>query len=477
MKLTLINHACCKIQSDSIGILCDPWVDGPAFNFGWDLLIPTPMNFDEIMEGVSHVWISHEHPDHFSVPFLIRLAKTHKDKVVVLFQKTRDHRVLNFCQSQGLRVQELDDRVPTKLNGELSVICGVSDFYDSWLSISDGKTSILNLNDCHTRNDKDVEKIVKYIPRPDVLLSQFSYASWKGGRENSQYRAMAAQNKLEAMARQIRLLKPTFTVPFASMVYFSNEENNYLNDLVNTPQKAAMVIREAGCEPVVLYPGDGWQVDGANWDNSSALLRYEQQYAQLDKLPLRKPGTSASNEELQAAFKGYQERIFSKNSRWLIWLISRLSFLHAFEPVTVELTDTGALFSMSVLEGLRELKKGELVTDVKMHSSSFLFLLKNEFGFDTLMVNGRFESTTGGFSKMTKSLAIGSLNAMGLSLSPSLLYNFQVIIILLRILAGVLSKLKQSGTDKNGTQVNARETRQTTGAATQDHSHADLVRK
>jgi hypothetical protein len=77
-----------------------------------------------------------------------------------------------------------------------------------------------------------------------------------------------------------------------------------------------------------------------------------------------------------------------------------------------------------------------------MHSSSLLFLLKNEFGFDTLMVNGRFEATPEGFSKMTKSLAIGSLNAMGLSLSLRLLTNFKVIVILLKILSGVLDKIR-----------------------------------
>jgi len=453
MKLTLINHACLKIEAGSLGILCDPWVEGPAFNFGWDLLVATPMDFDQIMAAVSHVWISHEHPDHFSVPFLIRLAKTHKDKVTILFQKTRDKRVASFCQSQGLRVQELVDRVATKLNDQLTVICGVSDFYDSWLSISDGQNSILNLNDCHTRKDLDLEKIVKYIPQPSVLLTQFSYASWKGGKENAQYRALAAQQKLETVARQIRLLKPRYTIPFASLVYFSNQENSYLNDLVNTPQKTAMVIRESGSEPVLLYPGDSWQIEQKAPDNSSALKRYEELYGQLDKLPLRPAGMTAGLDEIKAAFAGYRQRIFAKNSRWLISLLSRLSFLHAFEPVIVELTDSKDLLSMSVVDGLVVLESAR-EADVKMHSSSFMFLLNNDFGFDTLMVNGRFETSTAGFSKMTKSLAIGSLNAMGLSLSLKLLFDFQVILILLRILAGVLSKLNESGASrKEGTET------------------------
>lgn len=446
MKLTFINHASCKVQTNTIGILMDTWMEGPAFNFGWDLLIPTPFSFDQIMEGVDYVWISHEHPDHFSVPFLIRLAKTHKDKVTILFQKTRDHRVVNFCAAQGLRYQELEDRVPTKLSEEVSVTCGVTDFYDSWLNISDGKDSILNLNDCHTRTDKDVtEKIIPYVPRPTLLLSQFSYASWKGGKENTHYRATAARQKLETLARQIRLLKPTYTFPFASMIYFSNVENSYMNDLVNTPAKAAMVISESGSNPIVLYPADSWELNSAH-DNSLALARYNKCYEEVTQLPLREPGKSANWSELTAAFEEYQSRVFAKNSKWLIQLVAMMKPLKAFQPLSIELYDIDTVLSFSVLNGMERISKKDLPDgpDMKMHSSSMMFILKNDFGFDTLMVNGRLETSRAGFSKMTKSLAIGSLNAMGLSLSPRLLLDFQVIVMLLNILAGVLSKLRQS---------------------------------
>lgn len=427
----------------------DTWFEGPAFNFGWDLLIPTPFSFDEIMEGVNYVWISHEHPDHFSVPFLIRLGKTHKDKVTILFQKTRDRRVVDFCASQGLKCQELEDRVTTKLSDEVSVTCGVTDFYDSWLSISDGKTSILNLNDCHTRSDKDIsEKILPYIPQPTLLLSQYSYASWKGGKENTHYRAAAARQKLETLARQIRLLRPKYTFPFASMVYFSNVENSYMNDLVNTPAKAAMVIAESGSKPIILYPADSWELESPH-DNDGALAKYAKCYENFGSLAYRDAGKSASWSELSTAFEEYRKRVFSKNSKWLIQLAAAMKPLNAFQPLTMELYDKDTLVSFSVLKGMTQIAKTSLAEapDMKMHSSSLMFILKNDFGFDTLMVNGRLETSRAGFSKMTKSLAIGSLNAMGMSLSPKLAMDFHVVVMLLNILAGVLSKLRQSEKD------------------------------
>jgi hypothetical protein len=44
---------------------------------------------------------------------------------------------------------------------------------------------------------------------------------------------------------------------------------------------------------------------------------------------------------------------------------------------------------------------------------------------------------------MTKSLAVGSLNAMGLAVSPKLVMNFKLIVMLLRRLAGVVRNMTQ----------------------------------
>ena len=49
-------------------------------------------------------------------------------------------------------------------------------------------------------------------------------------------------------------------------------------------------------------------------------------------------------------------------------------------------------------------------------------LHKNEFGFDTLTVNSNFECNQLGFSKIAKLMSLGSLNAMGISISFSFIF-------------------------------------------------------
>ena len=445
MRITLVNHACVKLTLGGVTILCDPWLSGAAFNNGWDLLIKTPMTLDEVMHGVTHIWVSHEHPDHFAPKFFIDIAPRYKS-IPVLFQETRDRRVKSFIEKQGFKVAELPDRRAQEI-GDAHVMCGVSEFYDSWLHVSDGTGAVLNLNDCAEGDDSELREIARLTGPIDLLLTQFSYAAWKGGRANAHFRELAAARKLETITAQVRALKPRHVVPFASFIYFSNEENFYLNDRINRPADAAGAVAAAGAEPVILFPGGTWTA-GQPHDDAPARAAYAKVYDHLAALPLRPPGESVPLERLEREFAAYRDGVFQRNSKFLIQVLRRLPLLGAFHPVTIRLTDLDRSVSVSIVDGFAACEAG--AEDVAMHSGSLSFIFNNAFGFDTLTVNGRFEATPEGFGKMTKSLAIGSLNAMGLAVSPKLVMNFKVVLMLLRRLAGVIRNMTQGGRTATG---------------------------
>ena len=77
-KLQFINHASYLYESNEFMLICDPWVEGLAFNGGWSLLDTTTSN-DKLVDKISsankplYIWYSHEHSDHFAVPFLKKL--------------------------------------------------------------------------------------------------------------------------------------------------------------------------------------------------------------------------------------------------------------------------------------------------------------------------------------------------------------------------------------------------------------------
>jgi hypothetical protein len=212
---------------------------------------------------------------------------------------------------------------------------------------------------------------------------------------------------------------------------------------VNTPRVAARAIHAAGSPPVVLYPGDAWEVGDPASGTAAALAQYDRRYGEMASLPLRPPGASVGVDELRSAFESYRARVFARNSRWLITLLSRLRPLGVFQPVIARLRDLDRTVAISVVSGFAEVPDYGRDADVALHSSSLLFVLKNEFGFDTLTVNGRFEASADGFAKTMRSFAVSSLNALGLSVSWRLLLSMRLVLILVRHLMGVLARLRR----------------------------------
>ena len=70
-QITFVNHASVKISNSETTILTDPWYEGHAFNQGWLLLHENKdSEVLKMLDDVNYIWISHEHPDHFSILFL-----------------------------------------------------------------------------------------------------------------------------------------------------------------------------------------------------------------------------------------------------------------------------------------------------------------------------------------------------------------------------------------------------------------------
>jgi len=68
--IEFVNHASVIISGEKTKVLSDPWYSLSAFHDGWNLIYE---NSDEdivkVLEKITHIWISHEHQDHFSISF------------------------------------------------------------------------------------------------------------------------------------------------------------------------------------------------------------------------------------------------------------------------------------------------------------------------------------------------------------------------------------------------------------------------
>ena len=85
-----------------------------------------------------------------------------------------------FSQARGFDVTELPDRREQTIGGVRS-ICGVSEFYDSWLHCATAAARSSTERLRRGRRGRVARDRAAHRPI-DVLLTQFSYAAWKGGR-------------------------------------------------------------------------------------------------------------------------------------------------------------------------------------------------------------------------------------------------------------------------------------------------------
>ena len=441
INIEFVNHASVLVNNNEVGILSDPWYSGSIFNKGWKLIYENKKVYiKEVLLRVNYIYISHEHPDHFNVHFFN--DDEFKDiilnnKIKILFQETRDKRVKNFLINKGYEVIECSDNKLIKLNKNLSIKINKHDFYDSSILVKLNDSNILNINDSPLREKDVLKRFAKKIGPIDILLTQFSYAAWKGGKNENKFRKLNANEKINNILLQANIIKPKYIIPFASYIFFSNYMNFYMNDEINSPKKVydelvnnkhrAIIMRPQESQNILTLKQDQYSIDF--WENKFKDLK-------LNKLDIY--DTKISLDNLNNEFLNYKKKFFKKNSYFFILILSKFKFLNLFQKINIFLIDHNQNYEFNIFSGLKIINTTN--SHIKMHSESLLFIFKNEFGYDTLTVNGCFEASFKNFSLVSKTLALGSLNAMGINLNLNVLFKFNIIFLFLNKLKKFVNK-------------------------------------
>ena len=427
--IELVNHASVIVSGEKTKLLSDPWYFLPAFHDGWNLIYEnSEKDIIKVLEKITHIWISHEHPDHFSIVFFKKYKELIRTKKIkILFQETKDKRVIKFLRYLNLEVIELKNRKNYNLDEKYSITCVKSGFYDSALIINVDGIKIFNLNDCPIESLDDIEKFKKKFGLCDVLLTQFSYAAWKGNKSNEEWAKNAAKNKINIIKNQANILNPKTVIPFASFIKFSNIKNSHLNKNSNYPDKIIEEINENEIKIVFLRPYEEQNLSKIEQDEKS-LIFWRNEIIRSNNNQLNVYKKRIDLEELNVSFLKYKKRIFDKNSFLMIKLISLVPFIKPFEKIVIYVEDIEKSIIFDFFS--EKLITTQLNYDISLSSESLDFIFNNSFGFDTLTVNGCFETgNKDGFEKATKLLAIENLNNLGIHFNFSIFLNLKIFFI------------------------------------------------
>jgi len=416
MQLEFVGHASVLLRRDPVHLLCDPWLDGAVFDNGWALL-SAPVFRPEDFASVTHLWFSHEHPDHFNVRTLNMIPEPLRARITVLFHASADRKVVKHCEKMGFgKIIELEPGQWLSLAPGFDIRCDIwhdSDGDDSWLLVRTPEGTLLNLNDCMVVTEEQLATLRASTGDVDVLLTQFSISSWDGNAEELDRRKAGAQAMLDKLVRQTRGLHAKHVVPFASFVWFCHAENAYMNAAIRPVSDAAdMLLTQTDAQPVVLYPGDSWTV-GETHDSSAAIARYAADFASL---PARTPqaSTSADLPTLQQAAERFGKAVKQDRSRLRLRLHAarinarqqlrvpgRSPLLNAVaavsdelmlrvRPARIWLTDHKISLEYSLLYDLQPVSYAREECDIELSSAALLFAFKFLWGGETLQINGRF---------------------------------------------------------------------------------------
>jgi hypothetical protein len=385
MKIEFVNHSSFIVEYNSIRIICDPWLEGSVFNNGWDLIAPTKFAYEDF-QNIQYIWFSHEHPDHFFPPNIKKIPPTCRQQIVVLFQATDDKRVVDWCRKQGFKdVIELKPNQWLSLAPQFEVLCEHFDEGDSWICFRSDRHVYLNTNDCGIRNKNQALRLKLKVKKVDLLLTQFSYAYWAGNPDQRAYRKKIADEKLEWMKFQCDIFEAPYIIPIASYIYFSHEENHYLNDEINTARKTYDYLKaNTRTEPVILYNGEIWTY-GTPHDSEGAIEKY--------RLDLERAGQNLhhaihtiSKEEMQKQAEKFLGEL-KKNNRFYL-----KSFL---KETNLYVRDYQQAYNMS-LSAFKITDLTEEKCDISLTSENLSFCFQHSYGLDTTQINGRLRKPAGG---------------------------------------------------------------------------------
>jgi hypothetical protein len=258
MFLTTIGHATLSLSErrDSAPLLLtDPWILGSCYWRSWWLeRYPSPEQIERA-RSAAHVYLTHEHPDHFHTPSIRRIGK---GPLYLVPELTRDA-MGGYLREHGFRASTLPAGVWTPLSAEVRVLSVPTVGNDSMLLIDTPHALIANANDARPSPDqllllRRARRAVSGAKRC-VLLASYSSAGISSSLYRNGRRLDFAGG--DRHARYVMLLARALDadsyIPFASHVRFERPDTRWANAFRVSVHDVRKVLTREGIDVLPPY--------------------------------------------------------------------------------------------------------------------------------------------------------------------------------------------------------------------------------
>ena len=168
------------VETDAGSILCDPWFL-PAFHGSWFVFPRNDRLSDDLLERIEHadfLYVTHLHADHHDEPWLREHLRREIPILLPGFPTREQQRTLQalgfteFIRTVDGEEMELAPGLTIAIHTEVSITDGPGG--DSAMMVSDGRSRLVNQNDCRTT---DLDALRSHGP-VDLHWLQYSGAIW-----------------------------------------------------------------------------------------------------------------------------------------------------------------------------------------------------------------------------------------------------------------------------------------------------------
>lgn len=415
MRTTLISHSSVLVEAGDISIWCDPWLDGKVFADSWALL-DQPADLAPVFERVTHIWVSHEHPDHFHLGTLRALPQEVKDRVTLLFQDDGSQKMPDAFTKLGFpTIQLLPHRqtvaIGSSETGDVDVYCYQQGLMNSALAVRHDDVTTININDCELTNT-DARLIKTDLGTIDVALNQFSLAGYNGSNDPAGWSRAFATRVIDDLLNDHERLGADVTIPFASFIYFCREDNKFLNQYGNRPVDVVEAAETRGVEIAVLANGDCYdtEADEPGVNTEAALKHWDDIFDGIDQLPI---------DELQPVALSAIAASVASRSRQLHEAYPK-PIMKLLPPIVADIPDLGISATLDLCRGTLTETTDE--PELRIHSEALDFAFKTPFGLQSVGVGARYINLCND-EKWRRYRMLLSLNNAGISLRPSKILN------------------------------------------------------
>jgi UDP-MurNAc hydroxylase len=268
MNVTYLGHAAILLEAAGKRILMDPWLSDPTYHGTWWHYPPLVIGVRDL-PPIDYLYISHEHPDHFDPPTLNQLDKD-VQVLTANFGRKRFYDRLAALGFQNVSRIDFGRKFDCGNGLTIQLISPDRPWDDSAILLSDGKTTVLNVNDCHL--DESTLRRLGQENQIDLAFLTFTGASQYPGcfefplsSKIKRWRE-SKRSHLDEFVSWAKLLQTRRAVPAAGNFALLAPDQLHLNTphYVNTPQEAveALATGAPEIEGLQMNPGDQWSPSG-----------------------------------------------------------------------------------------------------------------------------------------------------------------------------------------------------------------------